>query len=120
MSIEYTCTNCGANLVLQEVFDPEKGYWTCTACGQQLFGNSEDRKSVTRRFPNVVWHCDECDAVLNVQPGFDDWRHEWTCTECGRVNYIEEDEIVGSGPSRLLNGLVSLLGPARNHANTSH
>ncbi len=97
MTDEHTCPNCGANLEAQQGFDSDNGYWTCALCGQRLFGDAEEQASVTRRFPGVVWHCDNCDAVLNAQDGFDDWRDEWTCTECGRVNYIEEDEIIG-GP----------------------
>ncbi|WP_322152073.1 hypothetical protein [Paratractidigestivibacter sp.] len=113
MSNDYTCPMCRADLEQQEGFDPEKGYWTCTVCGQQLFGDEEDRWSVTRRFPDVVWHCDNCDAVLNGQDGFDDWRGEWTCTECGRVNRIEADEIVGGSAGRVLNPFVSMLGPSK-------
>jgi ribosomal protein L37AE/L43A len=94
MSDEHTCPVCGTDLEQQKGFDAEKGYWTCTVCGQQLFGSDEEEKSATRRFPGVVWHCDGCDAVLNSQDGFDDWHGEWTCTECGRVNRIKQDEIV--------------------------
>lgn len=111
---DYECPNCGADLELQQGFDPDKGYWTCTVCGQQLFGDDEDEASSSRRFPGVVWHCDGCDAVLNNQDGFDDWDSTWICTECGHLNYIDESEI-GNGPGRssdgsLLGNIASILG----------
>ena len=105
MTDDFTCPNCGADLRAQQGFDPSKGYWTCADCGQQLFGDEEEREAMTRRFPGVVWHCDNCDAVLNAQDGFSDWRPEWTCAECGRVNYIEEDEIVAGPVERLFRRL---------------
>lgn len=108
------CPNCGANLGLQQGFDPDKGYWTCTVCGQQLFGDDEDEASSSRRFPGVVWHCDGCDAVLNNQDDFDDWNSTWICTECGHLNYIDESEI-GNGPGcssdgSLLGNIAGILG----------
>lgn len=115
MSFEdYECPNCGADLELQQGFDPDKGYWTCTVCGQQLFGDDEDEASSSRCFPGVVWHCDGCDAVLNNQDGFDDWDSTWICTECGHLNYIDESEI-GNGPGHssdgsLLGNIASILG----------
>lgn len=90
---DYYCPNCYADLEMQDGFDPERGYWTCTECGQQLFGDDEDSASTSRCYPGVVWHCDRCDAVLNNQDGFDDWQATWTCTECGSLNFIDEDEI---------------------------
>lgn len=104
---DYECPNCGADLELQQGFDPDKGYWTCTVCGQQLFGDDEDEASSSRRFPGVVWHCDGCDAVLNNQDGFDDCDSTWICTECGHLNHIDESEI-GNGPGHSSDG--SLLG----------
>ena len=54
MSFEdYECPNCGADLELQQGFDPDKGYWTCTECGQQLFGDDEDEASSYRRFQGL-------------------------------------------------------------------
>lgn len=92
---DYYCPNCYADLEMQDGFDPDKGYWTCTECGQQLFGDEEEEASVNRQFPGVVWHCDSCDAVLNNQDGFDDWHGTWTCTKCGSLNFIDENEIGG-------------------------
>ena len=50
---DYECPNCGADLELQQGFDPDKGYWTCTECGQQLFGDDEDEASSYRRFQGL-------------------------------------------------------------------
>lgn len=33
------CPNCGAILNAQEGFATNNGFWTCRACGQQLFGD---------------------------------------------------------------------------------
>jgi len=58
---EYFCTKCGAILNDQSGFDPDDSYWTCTSCGQMLYGdeiNDEDT------YPGVIWVCDSCGALL--------------------------------------------------------
>lgn len=89
---DYYCTNCGADLGDQEGFDPDKDFWRCKECGEELYGD-DSVDDPSNRFPGVVWHCDGCDAVLNNQFGFDDWLSSFTCTKCGTCNRIEEDEI---------------------------
>ena len=86
------CPNCGAILTIQQGFESNDGFWTCKACGQQLFG---DGVYAGNRYPGVVWYCDECGALLNAQRGFDDMRDSWRCTKCGHVNPIAASEIDG-------------------------
>ena len=88
---EYFCPNCGAILNEQYGFDPDKGTWTCTECGQHLM---DDDVYEGVRFEGVAWYCDECNALLNRQSGFSDIYDSWTCTECGHINGITEDNIV--------------------------
>ncbi len=89
-SDEYFCPNCGAILNDQDGFDPDEGTWTCTDCGQSLYG---DDLCDGNRYPGVLWYCDECGALLNKQDGFADFYDSWICTECGHTNGISEDEI---------------------------
>ena len=91
------CTNCGADLGDQEGFDPDKGFWRCKECDQELYGD-DSIDDPSNRFPGVVWHCDGCDAVLNNQFGFDDWLPSFICEECGTLNYINQSEIDGEAP----------------------
>lgn len=90
---EYFCPNCNAILNYQLGFSPDNGAWTCTECGQQLYG---DDFYAGERFEGVVWYCDECGEILNKQDGFSDVYSSWTCTNCGHVNFIDEDEIYAS------------------------
>lgn len=85
--IEHFCPNCGATLDEQEGFDPSKGDWTCTKCGQPLYGEVYDGE----RFPGTMWYCDKCGALLNKQAGFRDVFDEWVCTACG---YCEKFEMI--------------------------
>lgn len=87
---EYYCPNCGAILNNQYGFDPDKGSWDCTECGQHLFDEETDNGVI---FPGVAWYCDECGALLNKQPGFYDGCGYWNCTECYNSNSISENEI---------------------------
>ena len=91
---EYFCPNCGADLEDQYGFDPDKGVWTCTNCGETLYG--DDVAETMEQFDGVVWYCDSCGAVLNKQSGFYDSCGTWYCTECGHANHISEDEIYES------------------------
>ena len=91
---EYYCPNCGADLEDQSGFDPDEGTWTCTNCGQTLYG--DDIAETMVLFDGVVWHCDSCGAVLNKQPGFIDSCFTWHCTDCGYANRISEDDIYES------------------------
>ena len=91
---EYYCTNCNAILNDQPGFDPSLGVWTCTECGQTLYGD-EVAETMTL-FPDGVWYCDSCGAVLSLQPGFHDTCRTWECTECGYMNPINEDELYES------------------------
>ena len=36
---EYYCTNCNAILNEHFGFDPDGDSWSCTTCGQELFGD---------------------------------------------------------------------------------
>jgi ribosomal protein L37AE/L43A len=83
---EYYCPKCGAVLNDQEGFDPEKGSWSCTECGQELYGDDVYDGDVS---PGVMWYCDECGALLNKQDGFSDYNSSWTCTECHHLNPLE-------------------------------
>jgi ribosomal protein L37AE/L43A len=76
---EYFCTKCGAVLNGQPGFDPDNGTWTCTECGQFLFGEDVDKGDL---FPGTAWYCDNCGALLNKQAGFSDSYGSWTCTAC--------------------------------------
>lgn len=91
---EYYCPNCNAILNNQIGFDPTEGSWTCTECGQELYG--DDVAETMYRYEGVVWHCDSCNAVLNKQFGFDDSCGSWRCTECGRRNRISGEDIYES------------------------
>lgn len=91
---EYFCPNCNAVLNNQTGFDPDLGAWTCTECGQTLYG--DDVESTMAQFDGVVWYCDSCGAVLNKQSGFDDSCGTWYCTNCGHANPINESEIYES------------------------
>lgn len=91
---EYYCPNCGAVLNNQDGFDPDKSAWTCTECGETLYGN--DIESTMENYEGVVWYCDSCNAILNKQSGFDDSLPYWDCTECGHRNEISEDQIYES------------------------
>lgn len=88
---KYYCPNCGATLNDQYGFDPSKGTWTCTSCGELLMDDDVyDGDSYT----GVAWFCDKCGALLNKQSGFSDSLGSWTCTECGHQNGTTEDDIV--------------------------
>lgn len=91
---EYYCPNCDAILNDQSGFDPDNGAWTCTECGQEIFG--DDIEATQKEFDDVVWYCDSCNAVLSKQSGFSDDCRTWQCTECGHINDISEDEIYES------------------------
>lgn len=90
---EYTCPNCGAILNDQYGFDPDDGNWTCTSCGQTLYGDDVYEGEM---FEGVMWYCDNCGALLNKQSGFYDGCGTWSCTECYYSNSITEDEIYDS------------------------
>lgn len=94
MMEEYFCPNCNAVLNDQDGFDPNLGAWTCTECGETLYG--DDVEEHMDQFDGVVWYCDECNAILNTQRGFDDSCGIWRCTKCGHENPISEDEIYES------------------------
>lgn len=91
---EYYCPNCGAVLNDQDGFDPDGSAWTCTECGETLYGG--DIESTMENYEGVVWYCDSCNAILNKQSGFDDSLPYWDCTECGHRNEISEDQIYES------------------------
>lgn len=91
---EYYCPNCGAVLNDQDGFDPDGSVWTCTECGETLYGG--DMESTMENYNGVVWYCDSCNAILNKQSGFDDSLPYWDCTECGHRNEISEDQIYES------------------------
>ena len=91
---EYYCPNCNATLNDQDGFDPDLGIWTCTNCGQTLYG--DEIANTMDQFDGVVWYCDSCGAVLNKQIGFSDTCCTWYCTECGHANPINKDEIYES------------------------
>ena len=88
---EYFCPNCGAILNTQPGFDPDKGTWTCTVCGQTLM---DDDVFDGDSFEGVAWYCDNCGALLNRQHGFSDSYGSWICTECGHINGTTEDDII--------------------------
>ncbi len=88
---EYYCPNCNADLDDQFGFDPSKGTWTCTECGQFLM---DDDIADGDSFEGVAWFCDNCDALLNRQSGFSDSYGTWTCTECGHINGITDEDIL--------------------------
>ena len=90
---EYTCPNCGAILNDQYGFEPDNSSWTCTSCGQTLYGDDVYEGEM---FEGVMWYCDNCGALLNKQRGFYDGCGTWSCTECYHANSISEDEIYDS------------------------
>lgn len=90
---EYFCPHCGAILNEQYGFDPDNGTWTCTCCGQELYGDDIYEGD---EYPGVMWYCDNCGALLNKQSGFSDDCGSWFCTECGHLNSISKDEIYES------------------------
>ena len=90
---EYYCPNCNAVLNDQFGFDPDKGFWFFTECGQELYGENIYSGEL---YDGVIWHCDGCGAILNKQSGFSDYCSIWYCTECGHGNVIDEDHIVDS------------------------
>lgn len=94
MNEEYYCPNCNAVLNDQDGFDPDLGAWTCTECGETLYG--DDVENAMDQFDGVVWYCDECNAILNTQRGFNDSCGTWCCTKCGHENPISENEIYES------------------------
>jgi DNA-directed RNA polymerase subunit M/transcription elongation factor TFIIS len=96
MRDEYFCPNCNAILNDQYGFDPNKGSWTCTECGEHLM---DDDVYDGDTFEGVAWYCDDCGALLNRQSGFHDYYGSWTCTECGHWNSISEDEITNNNNS---------------------
>ena len=85
---EYFCPNCNADLDDQYGFNPDLGVWTCTNCGELLYG--DDIADTMDTFDGVVWFCDSCGAILNKQPGFYDYCDTWECTECGYENSISD------------------------------
>jgi len=87
---EYYCPHCNATLNDQDGFDPSKGYWRCTSCGQMLM---DDDVADGDAFEGVAWFCDGCGELLNRQDGFSDSLGHWTCTSCGHKNPINEDAI---------------------------
>jgi NAD-dependent SIR2 family protein deacetylase len=88
---EYYCPNCKAILNDQYGFDPRNSIWSCTKCGQQLYGDDVNEGGA---YPGVMWYCDQCGAFLNKQNGFNDSCGSWTCTECHHPNPISEDAIL--------------------------
>ena len=90
---EYYCTNCNAILNEQFGFDPDGGSWSCTTCGQELFGDDVYDGDI---YPDVMWYCDSCGALLNKQDGFGDYYSSWICTDCYHINPISEDAIIGN------------------------
>ncbi len=91
---DYFCPKCGADIGDQCGFVPNKGVWTCTNCGETLYGDNIEE--TMEQFDGVVWYCDSCGAVLSNQSGFYDSCGTWYCTECGYANRISEDEIYES------------------------
>ena len=90
---EYFCTNCGATLNEQYGFDPDNGSWSCTDCGQELYGDDVYDGDI---YSGVMWYCDQCGVLLNKQNGFSDYHDSWTCSECYHTNPISESEIEGN------------------------
>lgn len=88
---DYYCPNCNADLEDQYGFDPSRGTWTCTCCGQFLM-DSDIADGDT--YEGVAWFCDNCNALLNRQSGFSDSYGTWTCTECGHTNGITDEDII--------------------------
>lgn len=89
---EYFCTNCGAILNEQQGFEFNDGTWTCTECGQRLFG--DEAGDTGGKMNGVIWYCDKCNAILNKQEGFDYYDDTWVCTCCGFNNDISENNII--------------------------
>lgn len=87
---EYFCPKCNADLTKQKGFNPNRSFWRCIKCGQELYG---DDVYEGERFPEVTWHCDECGALLNKQEGFTDLKPTWKCKGCGHINPIEMKEV---------------------------
>lgn len=87
---EYFCPKCNADLTKQKGFYPDRSFWRCIKCGQELYG---DDVYEGERFPGVMWHCDECGALLNKQEGFADLEPTWKCKGCGHINPIEMEEV---------------------------
>lgn len=121
---DYCCPNCGADLGDQAGFDPDEGFWKCTLCGEELYGD-DSVDDCSNQFPGVVWHCDGCGAVLNKQSGFDDWLPTFTCEKCGALNFINESEIEnspndagGNGDQSALGAIADLLDSAASLADT--
>lgn len=95
---EYFCPHCGSTLNEQSGFDPENGTWTCTECGQELYGDDVYDGDI---FPGVMWYCDECGTLLNKQNGFSDSCPIWFCAKCGYMNTISEENIFESKEDKM-------------------
>ena len=107
---EYFCTNCGATLNGQYGFDPDNGFWSCTDCGQELYGDDIYDGDI---YSGVMWYCDQCGVLLNKQDGFYDYCGSWTCTDCYHSNPISESEINGgSGNSYYSSGSDGIISDA--------
>jgi predicted RNA-binding Zn-ribbon protein involved in translation (DUF1610 family) len=76
---EHYCPNCRAILNEQQGFDPEYNNWSCTKCGQELYGVDVQEH-----------YCPNCGAILNEQQGFDPGNSNWSCTKCGQVLYGDD------------------------------
>lgn len=113
LTTEYYCTRCGATLNCQEGFDPSKGVWTCTECGEVLTGDDVYDGDL---YKGVAWFCDGCGAFLNTQTGFTDCCGTWVCDECGYINDINEDEIVNQAQSAHSRTFGEALGTALGNA----
>ena len=87
---EYYCPHCGAILNDQDGFDPNNSTWTCTECGQDLYGDDVYDGDT---YPGVMWYCDGCGDLLNKQEGFTDVYSTYTCKKCGYLNTIDSSNI---------------------------
>ena len=92
---EYFCPNCGSILNDQYGFDPNRGHWRCTECGEHLM---DDDVYNGNSFEGVSWLCDKCGELLNRQYGFSDNLGFWVCTNCGYMNSLTEDDIHDGAP----------------------
>lgn len=87
---EYFCPSCGGVFNDQMGFDPNRGYWFCTECGQPTFG---DGVYSGEKYEDIMWFCDGCEDFLNMQDGFTDTKGTWKCLKCGYENTISEEDI---------------------------
>lgn len=83
---EMVCPSCGANLLKQKSFNPNKGFFVCEKCGQLSIKPAKLQEY--KKFKGAAWFCKNCGENLNTQENFNIKVKNWKCTNCGCDNEI--------------------------------